>query len=460
MKLRRLLRTTAIRLALRYALYYALLITLGLGILYFTISRYVDAQTAASLEHELARLAEIDHNSGRDQLITVIRANQRHSSSESQRYYLLQSPDGKTLAGNLAHWPAHFTASNHVRNVWVEDPHINVHDADRDAYWPMIATKLSDGSRLLVAQSVKQAEDLQEVILGTMALILTVSVGLALTMGWLLGRKLLQRIDAINTTAQRVTAGELSGRVALSGQHDEFDELGGHLNTMLERVEKLLVGMHQVTDNIAHDLRRPLARMRNRIEVTLLESRDPDEYLRALDETLQDCDELIHTFNALLEIAQAEAGSVRGEWKSIDLSTLLQDLGDLYLDQAEAQGKHLSLDIEPGLMLTGNRHLLAQAVGNLLDNAFKHTPDSTEIRLEAQRKDGKILITVSDNGPGIASEQRNKVLERFVRLESDRSTTGSGLGLSLVRAAAELHKAELRLEDNHPGLRVSLILTV
>ena len=281
----------------------------------------------------------------------------------------------------------------------------------------------------------------------------------ALTMGWLLGRKLLQRIDSINTTAQRVTAGELSGRVALSGQHDEFDELGGHLNTMLERIEKLLTGMHQVTDNIAHDLRRPLARMRNRIEVTLLESRDPDEYLRALDETLQDCDELIHTFNALLEIAQAEAGSVRGEWKNIDLSTLLQDLGDLYLDQAEAQGKHLSLDIEPGLTLTGNRHLLAQAVGNLLDNAFKHTPDSTAIRLEAKRENGKILVTVSDNGPGIASEQREKVLERFVRLESERSTTGSGLGLSLVRAAAELHKAELRLADNHPGLRVSLILT-
>jgi signal transduction histidine kinase len=458
MKLPRLLRTTAIRLALRYALYYALLITLGLGVLYLTINRYVDAQTAASLEHELARLIEIDHNSGRDQLITVIKANQRHSSSESQRYYLLLSPQGKALAGNLAHWPANFTANNRVRNAWIEDPHINIHDADRDGFWPMIATKLSDGSRLLVAQSVKQAEDLQEVILGTMALILTVSVGLALTMGWLLGRKLLQRIDSINSTAQRVTAGELSGRVALSGQHDEFDELGGHLNTMLERIEKLLTGMHQVTDNIAHDLRRPLARMRNRIEVTLLEGRDTDEYLRALDETLQDCDELIHTFNALLEIAQAEAGSVRGEWKRIDLSGLLQDLGDLYLDQAEALGKHLSLAIEPGLTITGNRHLLAQAVGNLLDNAFKYTPDSAAIRLEAQRKDGKILITVSDNGPGIAREQRDKVLERFVRLESERSTSGNGLGLSLVRATAELHKAKLRLEDNHPGLCVSLIL--
>lgn len=458
MKLPRLLRTTAIRLALRYAMYYALLITLGLGLLYFTIARYVDAQTAASLQHELAHLRTIDHNNGRDELIAVIKSNLRRSSNESQRYYLLLSPQNKILAGNLTRWPSQFRKLNKVQNVWIDDPSLNLHDEDHEGFWPMIATQLADGSRLLIAQSVRQAEDLQQVILGTMALILAVSVGLALTMGWLLGRKLLRRIDSINTTAQRVAEGELSGRVALSGHQDEFDELGHHLNAMLERIEKLLVGMHQVTDNIAHDLRRPLARMRNRIEVTLLENREREEYLHALDETLQDCNELIHTFNALLEIAQAEAGSVRGEWKEIDLSAMLQDLGDLYLDQAEELGKHLSLAIEPELRVTGNRHLLAQAIGNLLDNAFKYTPDSTAIQLDARRNNEKTVITVSDNGPGIASDMREKVLERFVRLESERSTQGNGLGLSLVRATAELHKAELHLEDNQPGLRVRIIL--
>lgn len=458
MILRRLLQTTAIRLALRYALFYALLITFGLGALYWTISQYVDAQITASLENELTRLVEIDRESGPAQLIATINQERTRVNSESQRYYLLQSSHGETLAGNLLGWPASLSTDNKVQNIWIADRLVAQKLEDDEGFWPMVATTLSDGSRLLVAQSVHQAEDLQEFILGTMIMILAVSVGLALTMGWLLGRTLLQRIDTINATAQRVTAGELSGRVALSGQSDEFDELAGHLNRMLERVEKLLLGMHQVTDNIAHDLRRPLARMRNRIEVTLLEARDSDEYLQALEETLQDCDELIHTFNALLEIAQAEAGSVRGEWKSIDLSTLLQDLGDLYLDQAEDQGKQFSLDIEPGLTITGNRHLLAQAVGNLLDNAFKYTPDSAAIRLTAKRETNTLWLSVSDNGPGIVAEQRSRVLERFVRLESDRSTTGNGLGLSLVRAAAELHKAELRLEDNHPGLKVTLVL--
>ncbi len=458
MNLHRLRHTTAIRLALRYALFYALLITLGLGVLYWTIDHYVDAQMAASLESELARLNQIEHDTGRDALITSINEELQRNNSDNQRYYLLQSTDGALLAGNLTGWPNNFATNKIVRNVWVEDDLIPGRHADEDGFWPMIAMQLDDGSRLLIGQSVQQAEDLQEFILGTMAIILAVSVGLALTMGWLLGRTLLQRIDSINATAQSVTAGELSGRVQLTGQGDEFDELGGHLNTMLERIEKLLTGMHQVTDNIAHDLRRPLARMRNRIEVTLLEGRDAGEYMLALEETLQDCDELIRTFNALLEIAQAEAGSVRGEWKTIDLTTLLQDLGELYLDQAEAQGKHLSLKIEANLKFVGNRHLLAQAVGNLLDNAFKYTPDSAMILLEAKPEAGKLWLSVSDNGPGIAGDQREHVLERFVRLESERSTTGNGLGLSLVRAAAELHKAELKLEDNQPGLRVSLIL--
>jgi len=457
MNLRRLLHTTAIRLALRYALFYALLITLGLGVLYWATSRYVDAQMAAGLEQELTRLVQIDRQYGHDRLVAVIAVEQQTASGDNRRYYLLQSSGGQRQAGNLIGWPPGFVANNRVRNVWIEDDLIPEQMPDKDGFWPMIATTLDDGSRLLVAQSVRQAEDLQEFILGTMAIILAVSVGLALTMGWLLGRTLLQRIDAINTTAQQVTAGELSRRVSLSGQDDEFDELASHLNTMLARNEKLLTGMRQVTDNVAHDLRRPLARVRNRIEVTLMEKRDSKEYRSALEETLEDANELMQTFSALLEIAQTEAGSFRGEWKVVDLSALLEELGGLYLDEAEARHKQFELQIEPNLKITGNRHLLAQAISNLLDNAFKYTPDGSTIRLQAAMQAGSLSLTVSDNGPGIAIDQRDKVFERFVRLEPDRSTAGNGLGLSLVKAVADLHKAELRLEDNQPGLRVVLL---
>ncbi|VAW78471.1 hypothetical protein MNBD_GAMMA14-406, partial [hydrothermal vent metagenome] len=448
MNLRRVLHTTAIRLALRYALYYALLTTLGLGVLYWATSRHVDAQMAAGLEQELTRLAKIDRRYGRDRLLAVIEAEQQTASGDNQHYYLLQSSDGQRQAGNLTGWPPGFVADKQVRNVWIEDDLIDKQMPDKDGFWPMIATTLGDGSRLLVAQTVREAEDLQEFILGIMAIILTVSVGLALTMGWLLGRTLLQRIDAINSTAQQVTAGELSQRIALSGQGDEFDELAGHLNTMLARIEKLLTGMRQVTDNVAHDLRRPLTRVRNRIEVTLMEKRDSKEYRAALEETLEDTNELMQTFNALLEIAQAEADSFRGEWDRVDLSVLLEELGGLYRDEAEARHKRFVLQVESNLEITGNRHLLAQAIGNLLDNAFKYTPEDSTISLQATAQAGRLALTVSDNGPGIATDQREKVLERFVRLAPERSTAGNGLGLSLVKAVADLHGAELQLEDN------------
>jgi len=456
MNLRRLLHTTAIRLALRYALFYALLITLGLGVLYWATSRYVDAQMAAGLEQELARLVQIERQSGRDRLIAVISAEQQAAHGNNRRYFLLQSAGRQRQAGNLIDWPPGFVADNHVRNVWIEDELIPEQLPDEDGFWPMVATKLDDGGRLLVAQNVHQAEDLQEFILSIMAIILAISVGLALTMGWLLGRTLLRRIDAINATAQQVTEGELSRRVSLSGQDDEFDELASHLNTMLARIEKLITGMRQVTDNVAHDLRRPLARVRNRIEVTLMEKRDSKEYRSVLEETLEDANELMQTFSALLEIAQAEAGSFRGEWKVVDLSALLEELGGLYLDEAEVQHKQFELQIAPNLKVTGNRHLLAQAISNLLDNALKYTPACSTIRLQAAMQAGRLSLIVSDNGPGIATNQRDKVFERFVRLEPDRSTAGNGLGLSLVKAVADLHKAELKLEDNQPGLRVVL----
>jgi len=457
MNLRRLLHTTAIRLALRYALFYALLITLGLGILYWATSRFVDAQMVAGLEQELDRLVQIDRQQGRDRLITIIGAAQQHAGGENWRYYLLQSASGTRQAGRLLGWPPGSTADGRVRNVWIEKDLIPDAVADYDGFWPMVAAVLDDGSRLLVAQGVRHAEDLQEFILSTMAVILAVSVGLAITMGWLLGRTLLQRIDILNATVQQVSGGDFSRRVPLSGQDDEFDELAGHLNAMLTRIEKLLVGMRQVTDNVAHDLRRPLARMRNRIEVTLLDGGNPEDYRRAMEESLQDSEEMMRTFNALLEIARAEAGSFRGDWGAVDLTALLMDLGELYRDQAEAEGKQLTLQVAPQLSLTGNRQLLAQAVSNLLDNACKFSLQGGAITLQATIEDGILWITVSDNGPGIPVGQRQQVLERFVRLEAGRSTAGNGLGLSLVKAVAALHQAELRLEDNQPGLKVSLL---
>lgn len=456
MKPRRLLHTTAMRLAMRYAVFYAVLIALGLGILYWTTSRYVDAQVAAGLEQEAQKLATLDREQGRQQLETLLKSESIRAG-ENGRYYLLEEASSDRGIGNLLGWPPALKADGRVHNIWIEDDLIPEYIEDQDGYWPMTGVVLDDGARLLVAQAVRQAEDLQEFILGTMAAIIAISVGLALIMGWRLGRTLLERVDLINETAARVSAGDLSRRMPLSGQDDEFDELAGHLNSMLVQIEALLTGMHQVTDNVAHDLRRPLARMRNRIEVTLLEPRKSNEYRQALEEIMSDAEALIQTFNALLEIAQAEAGSFRGEWKRVNLSTLAQEICELYEGQALEDNREFKTEIEHDLTIKGNRQLLAQTITNLLDNAFKFTEKGSVIHLEAKRREGKIYMLVCDNGPGIPDDQKENVIHRFVRLEASRNTLGNGLGLSLVKAVSDLHHADLSLEDNNPGLRVIIV---
>jgi len=454
--LHRLINTSAIRLALRYAMFYALLSVLGLGAIYWATSRFVDAQLEAGLEQELTALTRIDAEQGREKLATILNT-ENQMERKIHRYYLLVGVNGISLAGNLRNWPAGINTDSQVQNIWVESSWVPGGLKENAGYWPAIATLLPDGSRLLIAQRIDATEDLQEFILSIMGITLILSVALALTMGLLLGRSILKKIDAINATASAIVSGDLNQRIPLSKKNDEFDELAQHLNAMLARIEQLIIGMRRVTDNIAHDLRRPLSRLRNRLEVTLLESRDEKEYVNTMQQTITDTDGLIHTFNALLEIAQVEAGGFRGEWGQVDLSALSMELSELYHDQAIVAGKTFELQVEPDLQTKGNRHLLAQVISNLLENAIKYSLKGSHIKLCLDSYQNHPRLTISDNGPGIPSDQHELVQERFVRLESARSSTGSGLGLSLVKVVAKLHEAELQLSDNKPGLRVTLL---
>ncbi len=450
----RLLRTTAVRLALRYALLYAVLIAVGLGLLYWSTGRFVDAQVRAGLEREMQELMRTDRAQGRPQLVAEIVA-ELHLGGRDRLHVLLADADGRSLAGDLTQWPLDVTTDNRVRNVWVDEDLLPGRGED-EAYWPALAAELPDGARLLIAHAVDQADALQDFALGTMAAILAVSVALALGLGLLQGRNLLRRIDTLSATARAVGAGRLSRRIPLSGRNDEFDDLADQLNAMLERIEQLLTGMRQVTDNVAHDLRGPLSRLRNRLDVTLLEARTPEEYREAIERAGDDIQGIIQTFNALLEIAQAEAGNLRGEWGPVDLATLAAELGDLYRDIAEEQDKGIDVSLDPGLTVEGNRDLLAQALSNLLENAVKFAPIGSRVDLTVLRTAGRVRLSVRDRGPGIPADQRERVLERFVRLDAARSTQGSGLGLSLVAAAARLHGANLSLGDAGPGLIVTL----
>jgi signal transduction histidine kinase len=345
-----------------------------------------------------------------------------------------------------------------VHSVWVEDDIIPGTRYDDDAYWPVIAKELPDGSRLLLARSVQQAEDLQEFTWYLMAFILAAAVLLAIAMGVTLGRAILQRMDTISRTAGDIMAGDLSQRIQISGSDDEFNALAERLNTMLDRVQHLINGIREVTDNVAHDLRSPLSRLRNRLEVTLLERRSESEYRQAISRTIEDAETLLSTFNAILGITQLEAGNPRTHWGPVDLSRLASDLVELYEPVAQKMGQQLRLVTGEDMEITGSRDLLAQAIGNLLDNAIKYTPKDGVIDLRITPSVDAIEVSVADSGPGIPDSEKAHVLERFVRLESSRHTPGNGLGLSLVNAVARLHGADLVLGDNRPGLIVTLRL--
>lgn len=452
----RLLRTSAIRLSLRYALFYMLVSGVGLAILYWATSRYVDAQIRAGLQHHLETLENLYRKEGRKGFIAALDGRGIVSEPENHRFVLYTDEDGNRLAGDLIGWPSDATPDAVVRNLWIEDELIPHAMEDQDGYWPGIATTFPDGSRVLIAQSVRQAEDLQEFILSTLFITLAMIVGLTLILGWRMGRQMLARIDQVNTTSHEILDGRLDRRIPISGDGNEFDELAQNLNAMLDHINRLIHGMRQVTDNVAHDLRRPLTRLRNRLDVTLLEPRDAEDYRESLEATRNDIEDVLKTFNALLEIAQAESGHFRGEMEVLSLSALAKQLGEMYGDLFEEHGQRLNVAVEPDICIRGNRQLLAQSISNLIENAHKYAGDEAKVELSLRRNQAMAVLSVSDDGPGIPKARFQEVLQRYVRLDTARSTPGNGLGLSLVSAIAQLHHARLVLEDNAPGLAASL----
>jgi signal transduction histidine kinase len=285
--------------------------------------------------------------------------------------------------------------------------------------------------------------------------------------GYWVSRKLLARIDALSDTTRTIMEGDLTGRLAVNGSGDELDRLSESLNLMLARIEQLMAGLREVSDNIAHDLKTPLNRLRNRVEAALREPYGEPVYREALERTIEEADGLIKTFNALLSIARIEAGAGGDNRETLDVSALLRDVAELYEPVAEERGLVLKAEAAAPIFIRADRQLLGQAIANLVDNAIKYGTTGValggpgakpEIEVSAKIKGPIAEIMVTDRGPGVPVPDRERVLDRFVRLEASRSEPGSGLGLSLVAAVARLHGGSLRLEDNAPGLRVILAL--
>jgi signal transduction histidine kinase len=306
------------------------------------------------------------------------------------------------------------------------------------------------GRDTLTQERFKQA--VNNAFFGSLAVMLL----LAVIGGMVMSRTILRRIETINKAAERIMRGEVQHRMPSHGRDDEFDRLAENLNAMLEEIERLLGSIRAVTNNIAHDLRTPLTRLRNRLESAMAIDLAPAERRETMERAVGEADELLKTFNALLSIADAEIGTGRANLEAVDLAALGLDVAELYGPVVEEQGLVFDRQIEGPAMVQGNRQLLFQAMANLLENAVKHGASGGRIGLAIRAVGGASEVAVTDRGPGIPEGERERVIERFVRLDASRSTPGSGLGLSLVSAIARLHGAKLTLEDNQPGLKATL----
>ncbi len=457
--LKKLFRTTAFRLSLFYLAIFTVSAFFTLGYVAWNAQRILQQQLVGTVEAEITGLSEQYRVGGLRQLIAVVEARSREPGAS---LYLVTTPAGERVAGNVDALQPGVLARPGQREITYqrgrrEDRAGETHRALARVFI------LPGGFRLLVGRDVEERARLRDVIRRAFGWSMVLVLGLGFLGGLVVTKRVLRRIDAMTDTTQFIMAGHLEGRLPLAGTGDELDRLAGNLNAMLDRIGVLMSGMRQVSDNIAHDLKTPLTRLRNRADEALRTAKTPDELRAALEANIEESENLIRVFNALLMIARLEAGNAADILSDIDAAEAARGVAELYDALAEEAGLAFAARIDGTLPVRGNRELLGQAIANLVDNAIKYgAPGPGEgekpVGVSARRVGAEALITVADRGPGIPDADRERVLERFVRLESARTRPGFGLGLSLVAAVARLHGGRLTLEDNGPGLRATLSL--
>jgi len=432
----RLFSTTAFRLTIIYAALFSLFSAVTLGFIYWSLRDEIESQVDARLRLETDFLVNLYKSGALTELLDAIQ--QRNQVDTYGRFYQLDSEGSEITDGSSEQeWPLRIksvrTHSTKPMGEVVDLPA----DSPRTLLPVRVAqTQFSNGLKLTIGHEVSDEKALLDY---TFALVVGATV-----------------ITLIFAVLGGIWMGAMSRRIPVTERRDEFDAIAVKINQMLTRIEDLMESMQQVTNNVAHDLRSPLTRLRNRLEVTLLENRSDDEYRDTIESSINEADGMIHTFNAMLSIARLEAGLDKTEWEYVKMGDLTAEIAELYGAVAEDANLNFIEQINSNPLFYGNRHLLAQAITNLLDNAIKYTRVTGAVGIYLSGNDDEFTITVTDNGPGIPRHERDRVLQRFVRLEHERKSPGNGLGLSLVQAVARMHGAELRLADNQPGLAASL----
>jgi signal transduction histidine kinase len=446
-----LFRTSAFQLTLIYMVLFSVSALALFAFIYWQTVGYLEGQTNAVIEAEISGLREQYERRGLEGLIEVV-AERVRRDADRRSIYLFADSNLRPLQGNLNYWPMDVPDAS----GWVtfEEP-------QRDG--PSIPVRarvlrVGQGLLLLVGRDIRELARMTAVFRRALLLGSSLTLALSLVGGLLMSLSARQRIAGINRTTRRIMAGDLSQRVPAIGSWDEHDELAKNVNAMLDQIEGLLGGIRHVGDSIAHDLRGPLTRLRNKLE-TLATQATPNR--DGLAECVEQADALLATFNALLRIARVESGAYRSAFARVDVSRVVADVCELYHAAAEERSVHLTCDGGQGAVVFGDRELLAQALTNLLDNALKYTPEEGTVDVTLAQTKTRVRITIADSGPGIPAHLRERVLERFSRLDEARSRPGNGLGLAMVKAIAEQHDGVLELSDNEPhGLRASLELPV
>ncbi|MEM6985809.1 MAG: HAMP domain-containing sensor histidine kinase [Pseudomonadota bacterium] len=449
-KASRLLKTTTFRLALVLLCLFTLLVALAMYGTQRALGDRIESLVDSRLRLESDLLISFYQSGSLPQLMNAIQ--QRNQIDEFGRFYYLanQADRAAGMPGATApDQPAYLTMalSSLVDSVPPGMP--------QDLPVRVAITDLDDGLTLYIAHEITDELSLSSYFSSLVMASLGLCLLVALAAGVWASSSVIRRVDGISRAAGDIIEGDLSRRLRVTDDGNEFDQLASRINLMLNRIEELMSGMREVTSNIAHDLRSPLTRLRNRLDLVSLDEMDQ----RAVEETLsrgvQDADGLIETFNSLLSIARMEAGLQQARFGDVSITGLLTELYELYQPLAEDRGLDMQLVCDGDVQLRCDRHLFAQAISNLLDNALKYGSSGGSVTLGLKRPAGKrtVEISVEDRGTGIPFAARERVFQRFFRLEYERNTPGNGLGLSVVRAIVRMHRGEVMLLDNHPGLR-------
>ncbi len=456
-RLVRLIRTTAFRLSLAFVALAALVASTLIAVISYQAQNLLREQSETAVQEEIDALSTTYRTTGLRGLFLAVT---RRANRPGAYLYLLTNPQGQPLAGNLLSLQPGILSDLGPRLITYS------HDDPSDTHQREASVRIVEmpgGFRLVVGRDLAEQARLRTIVVNAAIAAGIVVLAFGLGGGSLVAMRIARRIDDMTASSHAIMAGDLSKRLPLSGSGDEFDRLGGSVNTMLARIEELMRGLKEVSDNIAHDLKTPLTRLRSRVEGALRQTLTGDKAREELSAVLSETDGLIRTFDALLLIARAEGGEGPAGLARIDLRDVVNGIGDLYDVVAEEAGFQLMIEAPGSAVIRGNRELLARALSNLIDNAIKFSrpaasPPPPTITISLALVDGQARLSVSDRGPGILEADRGRVLERFVRLEKSRSKPGTGLGLSLVLAITRLHHGTLLLEDNQPGLRVVITM--